>query len=193
MSDDQMLKEKKVLELVREAAQRDAELRKKYQIGTKFRFVHDRLHAMLARLEQNLLALDESQKQSVRKKIEDEVLVYVYLFNAHGINLRSWQNMLLPKIFYEHSVNRPIYTNKKFIELLLKSKNNKLLHGYVTMAIKSSDIIKVPDETEVKDAMGSPVIRVREGSLSFQNVIAFTHNGIDYEVNEKGELVKKEI
>lgn len=186
--------EKKVLELIQKAITTDVQLREKYQIANKFRFVQDRLQKILEKLENNLLLEEESQsKESARVKQDDEMVVFVYLFNAHGLNLTSWQKMLIPRVFYEYSINRPIYISKTHVELLLKSKSNKAHHGYLTIAVKANDIIQALEDASLKDAMGNPLVKVKEGSLHIKNVIAFTFNGHDYEVNERGELLKKDI
>src|SRR5207237_821400 len=104
-----------------------------------------------------------------------------------GVNFRSWQNMLTPNVFYEYSVNRPIYLEKRQIESLLRSKSNKLQHGYLTVAIKSSDIIQ---KELYKDPAGQSVIRVKEGALRFDRLVAFTHNQIEYVINPQGEFIK---
>ena len=185
--DDEKAKQCKLVELVREAVERDAVLRKKYKIGQKFRFVQDRLCTLLEQLEKSLPVM--TQREQVSAEIEaDEVPVYVYLYNAQGTILRNWQTMLTPKVFYEYSVNRPIYAEKSDIEALLRSKSNKLHHAYLTVAVKSADIIS----RDSKDTGGNRVIKVKEGVLYFKKLIAFTHNEQDYVLNAQGEFVKKE-
>ncbi len=182
--------QKKILELVRLLAQRDEELRSKYQIGDKFRFVRDRVKDLLDRLEHHLKTKQFEEEKIIISAGPDEELLYVYLFNAHGMNIKSWKNMLLPKVFLEYSVNRPIYTEKKFIEMLLRSKNNIFQHAYFTIAVKRKDIIHSSVESS-KDILGNPVVKVKEGSLRFDKLISFTHNKLEYEVTLEGELVKK--
>ena len=127
-----------------------------------------------------------AEKKTETVLAPDEVLIYVYLYNANGLVFRSWQNMLTPKVFYEYSVNRPIYSQKSEIESLLKSKKTLAQHAYLTIAVKASDIIKPSDHPE------NPIIKVREGSLHFDKLVTFAHNGQDYTLNINGELIKKE-
>lgn len=178
----------KLMQIVQEAMERDMALRKKYEIDSKFRFVTDLLNKLTEHLQTNLKTA-EAEAKDVRPTIaEDEQPVYVYLFNAQGITLRSWHNMLTPKVFYEYSVNRPIYADKALIESLLRTKSTKAQHAYLTIAIKKSDILS--GETK-KDAFDNPLIKVREGSLLINKLLSFTHNEQDYELNQSGELVKK--
>jgi len=105
--------------------------------------------------------------------------------------LRTWLTLLTPRVFYEYSVNRPIYNDKNHIDSLIRSKANKQQHGYLTVKINQSDIVSLKDSGP-KDAIGNPVVKIREGCLRFENFVAFTHNGQDYKVNMQGEFVKKE-
>ncbi|SRR5579883_1094659 len=187
---DQQDIELKVLELVREMVKFDDELRQKYQVGTKFRFVQDRLHALLAHLEKKLSDKKEVVAKASVQAEADETIVYVHLYNVQGSNIRSWQSLLLPKVFYEYSVNRPIYTEKKYIDTLLNSKSNKLQHAFLTIVIKQNSVFP-SEESGMKDSLGQPLVRVREGSLFFNKLVSFTHNDQEYEVNEDGQLIKK--
>jgi len=177
----------KIVELIREAIERDIALREKYQVTEKFRFIRERLQALLTQVESELASTVESEKKGIHLLAADEVLVYVYLFNAKGALLRDWKNMVLPNVFYEYSVNRPIYFEKSQIEAFIRAKTNKNQHAYLTVAIKKSDL----STTSSKDSMGNALLKVKENSLVFKNLMSFTHNWIDYEVNEEGAFVKK--
>lgn len=181
----------KLLQIVQETIERDVTLRKKYDIDGKFRFVTDLLNKLLEQTQKNIHAPTVTAEKMGHVLAEDEQSVYVYLYNAQGLTLRSWQNMLSPKVFYEYSVNRPIYIDKSSVEALLRAKPNKAQHAYLTVAIKKHDILHTLGSESLKDAFGNPVVKVREGSLLFSKLIAFTHNDIEYELNESGELIKK--
>lgn len=191
MSKDKHEREEKqkLVDLVRRAIERDNTLREHFQVGDKFRFVRDRLHALLEQLEKHIQTTTAEAKQQKAGVGEDEVIIYVYLFNAQGATLNSWMNMLTPKLFYEYSVNRPAYSDKKAIESLIRSKANKNQHAYITVPIKKKDIHEM--EEQKKDAIGNPVVKVREGAFVFDRMIAFTHNEMDYHLSETGVLVKK--
>lgn len=178
----------KLIEWVRQAIDQDKKLREKHQVDDKFRFIRERLLALLHQLEQHPILVTKTEAQIGYQLMSDEILVYVYLYNAQGIQLRSWQNMLTPKVFYEYSVNRPIYREQADIEALLRSKSNKMQHAYLTVAVKPSDVIQ---QESVKDAIGQPMIRVKEGALRFEKLVLLTHNHIEYWVNKEGELIKK--
>lgn len=181
-------KNEKLLELVRNLVQFDGELRAKYNIGDKFRFIRDRLNALLVYTEEHVV---EIKKKTERKKSlldENETLVYVHLFNAQGIVLQSWHKMVVPSVFYDHSINRPIYHDKESIDAVIRSKPNKVQHAYLTIAVDKKNIL--PLNEQLKDSIGGQLIKVKDGSLKFERLISFSHNGNNYVVNENGELVK---
>jgi hypothetical protein len=184
--------QEKLIEIIRQTIGCDEALREKYDVKNKFRFVQDRLHALLDNLEKDLqVIVIEKEKHKDPVIAADEQIVYVYLFNAHGHILRTWQNMLIPKVFYEYSVNRPIYGEKDHVESVLRAKANRAQHGYLVIAVKNADIFKYEGSLSPKDAYGNLIFKVKEGSLNFNRLICFVHNGIDYLVNEQGELFKK--
>lgn len=187
---DEINQKRRLIEIVRDAIQRDDALREQYQVGEKFRFVRDRLRGLLEQLEKHLEISEKEEKDKEKGGLsEDEMEVYIYLYNAKGIVLQSWRNMLTPKLFYEYSVNRPAYTTKSHIEALIRSKTNIEQHAYLSVAVKKSTIISSTEEK--KDAIGNPVVKVKEGALLFEKLISITHNGHEYVLNGDGQFEKK--
>lgn len=186
--DSRELKDK-LLQILNKAVSQDAELRQSLQIGDKFRFIRERLGALKSEVEsamETIKLVDEGNKQVVN---EDEQLVYVYLFNAHGLDVQTWMKMLSPSVYYEYSVNRPIYGAKEHVESLIRSKAKRAQHGYMAVAVKKTSILSTP-ETALKDSIDNPLVKIKEGSLKPDRLISFTHNGIDYFLNEDGKLEK---
>ncbi len=183
----------KLIQLIRDVIQQDADLRTKYGVADKFRFVRDRLNGLLTHLEEQANSLKKQEERSLPSETHsvDHTLVYVYLYNAQGTILRTWQTLLTPRVFYEYSVNRPIYQEKNHIESLIRTKTNKQQHAYLTVKINQADVVSNKNAVG-KDAVGNPILKIREGSLRFENFVAFTHNGHDYKLNAQGEFVKKE-
>jgi hypothetical protein len=119
------------------------------------------------------------------------VLVYVYLYNAQGITFKTWQKMIGPGVFYEYSVNRPIYREQGLVESFIRSKANKQQHAYLVIAIKKEHILSA-DADSSKDAINQPLIKVKEGELKINRLISFNYNGHEYVLNEAGTLIKKD-
>ncbi len=188
MSNDDREQKLKLIELIRDATKHDEELRKKYDIADRFRFVRDRLHALLDQLEKHAKATEPAKaKEAGGGLSEGEAIIFIYLYNAQGILVSSWQKMLTPKLLYEYSINRPLYANYAEIDLLIRNKANKVQHGYLAVIVKQDMIVP----TGTKDAFDSPIIRVKEGALRFDRIVSFTHNEINYNLDEEGNLVKK--
>lgn len=191
MPDKNKEQREKLLQLMHEMLRRDKELREKHRIGEKFRFVRDRLNALAARIEEGLDILEKESEKAVDRLLEDDVVVYIYLYNAQGLVLKTWQKMLNPAVFYEYSVNRPIYTNKTHADAFIRSKTNKVQHGYLAVAIKKQDILSGEGADLFRDTIGNLLVKVREGSLKLERLVSFTHNGHEYVVKEDGEFEKK--
>lgn len=184
---NQKEKQEKLLAILKAAVEKDRELREQNQIGDRFRFVRDRLQALQAQVEEQLAELRKADEKTINEQAEDETIVYVYLFNAQGILLPTWQKMLTPNVFYEYSVNRPIYADKSQIEAFIRSKTNKTQHAYVTVYVKKADV----SPANAKDVIGGDLVKVKEGSLRFTHFVSFTYAGHEYQLNAAGELVKR--
>lgn len=191
MSDQNRDQKDKLLQIMRAALLQDQELREKHQMGEKFRFIRDRLNALAAQVEEHLTTLHQDKHPTADSILPDEVLVYVYLYNAQGVVMQTWQKMLTPAVFYEYSVNRPIYMEKAHVDAFIRRRSNPIQHGYLTIAVKKDHILTLPEAEQTKDALENPLFKVKEGTLHFERLISFTHADVDYVVNAEGELVKK--
>lgn len=178
----------KLLQLLRETVAKDTALREKYQMGDKFRFIRDRLQALLNRTEENIKTMQAQEEKSKDAMSAEETPVYVYIYNAQGLVLQTWNKLLLPQVFYEYSVNRPIYNDRHAIETYIRGRPNRAQHGFLTVAVKKTDIIQQAPNEITKDNIGNTLIRVKEGSLHANKLISFTHNENNYEVDESGNL-----
>lgn len=177
--------------LIQDALSKDKSLREEFGVGEKFRFVKDKLAALESSVEDALASVKIIEDEAKQDLEEDEAEVYVYIFNAHGIDVQTWTKMLHPSVYFEYSVNRPIYESKDHIESVIRNKPNKTQHGYMTVGIKKEDII-INSEQGQKDSAGVPMIKVREGSLKPEKFINFTHNDIEYFMGDDGKLIKFE-
>jgi hypothetical protein len=183
-----------LLVTLRAIVAKEAALREQRQLGERFRFVREQLQVILEATV--ALAPVAVVSQAVAEAIEglaDKRLVYVYLFNAQGLDLRSWHRMLTAQALYEHSINRPAYAEKTHIEALLRKKANLHQHAYLTVAVAPTEIqVLVAETTDIADdALTHGTARLKEGSLRTGQLVAFTHNGVEYSVTAAGELVKK--
>lgn len=189
-NDHEMLNQ--LIGLIQEALQRDTQLRQTHQIGERFRFVRDRLQVLLETIEKETAAkIKKAKLAPILQAEEGEIVVYIHLYNAQGALFRTWQGMVTPKAFFDFSVNRPIYQEKNHIETFIRAKTNKAQHAYLMIAMKKERVLPPPEEGILKDPLGNPLLKVKEGSLRHERMLCFIHNEISYEFNAEGELVRK--
>lgn len=180
----------KLLSIVKEAIAKDEALREQFNIGNKFRFVREKLQALHEEVSAALATIQEEIEANQPSALQsDEVIVYVYIFNAQGVLVPTWRKMLHPSVMYEYSVNRPIYQDQSAIDAVIRSKAEKQQHAYFAIAVKKDSIISFADEPP-KDAQGHVLVRVKEGGLVHQRILFFKHNDRDYRVTASGELIK---
>ena len=192
MSDDDKAIKEAIRKLILDSLEIDQNLRDQYQTGNKFRFIRDRLTSLQARIEEELQTSQAETAEIGGKLGEDEILVYVHIFNAQGLVFSTWQKLVSASVFYEYSVNRPIYTNKAQVESFIRSRPNKVQHGFLTVALKKDAVLSPPEGQEApKDQIGHPLIKIREGSLQFNRLLSFTHQETEYIVDNQGHVIKK--
>ena len=188
MAQNELEKKKKLMQLVLEVIAKDQALRDQYGIGEKFRFIRDKLHGLVPYLEAEMAAIAAAEKAKLTVQ-EDEQIVYVYLFNSSGVSLPTWRKMVHESVFYEYSINRPIYVEQSQIDSFIRSRSNRLQHAYLSVIIKKNAVIP---NVVLKDAHGNPLIKVKEGALKRDKLLAFTHGDHVYEVTLEGDFLKQE-
>lgn len=182
---------KNLIAILEGAVAKDVALREQHQMGDKFRFIREQLQALHESGLGSLAAIkEEALLGEVDGPLEDEVVVYVYLFNAQGATVPSWRKMVHASVLYEYSVNRPIYRDLAAVEGVIRGKAEKQQHAYLAIAVKKDCVIALADEA-TKDAQGHVLLRVKEGSLKANRVLFFKHNEHEYRVNDNGDLIKQ--
>ena len=181
MPDQFATEQEKALSAIKAAMHEDQQLRDKYQIGDKFNFIHQQLQHYIDELQASVV---HQTQEPVAKTVlaHDECIVYVYLFNAHGMQKKTWQKMLNQHVLHEYSVNRPIYLDKQQVESFINSKANRMQHAYLAIAIKKEHI--VAEEPAMLDSLGQALIKIKEGALQFHRLMTFHYNGHDYGQDE---------
>jgi len=173
----------------------EKKLRQHCGIGARFKVISTQLQNILKKFAERVQRM-QSAMQKAEKDVdvlaEDEMLVYVYLFNAQGATLKNWENLLLPRALVDHSVNRPIYAKQENVEQVLRSKANKTQHSYLVVKIKKQDVLQSAQNEDLRDQNGFPLLRVKHGALETEKIKEFVHNDQTYKVSPRGELLKKE-
>lgn len=167
----------------------EKKLRQRCGVGTRFKVINTQLQSILKKFTeriQRIQSIMQKTEKDVNVLAEDEMLVYVYLFNAQGATLKNWQNLLLPRALVDHSVNRPIYAKQEDIEQVLRSKPNKAQHSYLVVKIKKENVLSDGEKGDLRDQNGFPLLRVKHGALEADNIKEFVHYGHKYKVSPKG-------
>lgn len=181
-----------LVKLVEETVAQDQKFRETYQVNNKFLFISRKLQNLLTELHDKVKVIDSASSKHSFLLGQDEVLVYVYLYNAQDVSIQGWQALLTPQAFVDYSINRPIYRERSEIEYLIKSKANVLQHAYLVVAIKQTDIVEslADGSTPMKDLIGQSLLKIRDGSLQLNRVHSFVHNQIEYFLNKDLLLIR---
>jgi hypothetical protein len=123
---------------------------------------------------------------------EDQQEVFIYLFNAQGHKLTTWKSLLAPNALIDHSVNRPAYASRAYIEELMRSKEGARQHGFLRAVIKKADIVMSEDKSIFKDKLGHPLIRIQHAALKPEMLKEFYVGGKLYKIARDGSLTFKE-
>jgi hypothetical protein len=179
----------KVTAKLQEIVEQEAKLRKKYKIGSKYNVVRMQLGVLIDEVNKMWAKqnnIEEVKKPQREQLTEDEMLVYVYLFNAQGLILPSWEGVLTQRALFDHSINRPIYATKDQVEMILRSKPNAVKHAYIEVAIKQEDIMPAINGNTQQDQFGSPLLRLKQGALKQEKIKHFYYNNKIYRVTADG-------
>lgn len=179
--------------ILKETVEKDQQLRKKYQVEQKFCFISQRLEELLVDLNQKVAMVENSNNHNnVFLLHDDELLVYVHLYNAQEGSIDVWKPFFTPQSLIEYSVNRPIYRECREVKKFINSKANVAQHGYLVVAIKKDDILdNVGENGPMQDSVGQPILKIKSGSLDYAKVHSFVHNEQEYLLTKSFELVSK--
>lgn len=183
---------RKIIDIVRRAIDDDKVRREQFKIGDQYSFIPEKLLSILKRLEDNLDYSEEvitTRPAWYRDIADDEQVIFIYLYNAHGKDKHVWERLLSTKALNEHSFSRPTFLNRADVEKILHNRGDSPTHAFIGVAVKKKDIITSPASA---DLAGGQRIRLAENSLDAGNVIEFFHNGKTYYRDHRGRLVLKE-
>lgn len=189
-SSSERQRNKKIIDAFRQTLAKNQQRREKFRVGEKFNFVEEKLQNILHTLE-NTLDYHEEEKVDLppwhRELEENERVVYIYLYNAQGKDAKVWQRLLSRKSMQDYSFSRPIYTKREYVEAILSQKDHTANHAFIAVVVKKNHII----ESDIKDNMGNPRIRLLEGSLDADNIIEFVHRKRAYYRDSRARLLLK--
>ncbi len=115
---------------------------------------------------------------------DDEVLVYISLYQSEGKDMLKWQMVI--KALTGAGISRPVYEQKDYVDELIRHKVDVQKEAYVIAKIKQDNLLPSP-EKGLQDRFGHPLVTLREGSLTLENMVEFVHEGRHYRL-DSGKL-----
>ena len=186
-----------VIEAIKKAIEAEKHYREKFGINESFKFVPAQLQGLLQRFEAlmpegGVDLDDENKKIELPREKPGHRLVFVYLYNAKGAQIKSWERMLTPKGLYEHGISRPVYFEEEDLHVLFRDKPHQPYYAYLAIFVPEESIIP-PPEKYAKDRYGHHLTRLKEGALAVDNIAFFIHNTLGTFIMKDEELVKVEV
>ena len=155
-------------------------------IGKNLRAIRDnycdKFH--LSQAEKVSLASNASKQVGLRDG-QQEVFIGLYLSN--GSNLQNWEKIIhnLPR----QNISRPVYDDEKNVNDLIKSKENKINEGYVSVYVNQSDILPVSADKAPVERLGHRLLLLRDRAIYPENINRFVHQSGTYTL-QNGRLIK---
>lgn len=115
---------------------------------------------------------------------EDEVEVYISLFQSDGHNMEKWAVQL--RSLERYVVGRPVYQQADDIEKRIRLRNAAANEAYVIVNVKKMDIQSGP--LQLKDQYGHVLLQLKDSALKRGKIIGFVHQGKRYHFSD-GKLV----
>src|SRR3990167_3654845 len=102
----------KLLVVIKDAIAYEKSCRAQYEIGSRFSVIINQLNELAqdCQNEINTLSGNAAMNADINSNkgiAEDEVAIFMYLFNSQGANIKSWRPQLEFKALMDHSINRP--------------------------------------------------------------------------------------
>jgi hypothetical protein len=180
MADDEKRK-LQLLNYLKSLVAKDGALRKKYNIGDRYKVIATRLKNLVQYVERNTdmeKALEQSVGKSKGELNASQMLVYVYLFNANGRWLQRWMQMFSKKNLYEYGFNRPIYSSEKAVQSYINSREFQDEHAYIAVVVNKDDASE--GQVHLTDSLEQPLVKIKEAALLMDNISYFWHKEEKY-------------
>ena len=119
---------------------------------------------------------------------EDEVEVYISLFQSDGYNMSKWAMQL--RSLDRYVVGRPIYKNQDDVEKRIRLRAGLGNEGFVIVVVKKNDIQPAGNTAPLKDQFDHTLLTLKETAIKNGRIIAFVHGGTRYYFTD-GQLIKQ--
>lgn len=109
---------------------------------------------------------------------ENEIKVYVSLYQAEGHDMQKWEGQI--RSIHAYMAGRPIYKSEEEVKTVIRQKLLQISEAYAVAVIDKSKILANEFSMKKVDRQGFELMTIELGALSFANVIEFVHLGRRY-------------
>lgn len=141
---------------------------------------------------QALLDQLETARQHVRPEYvckEDEVKVYVSLYQADGHDKQKWEAQLASIETY--LVGRPIYQYEADIRRVIRQKLVGTTEAYAVLVVPKHHIVANDISAKKTDRHGFALVTIEASEIRPEHVLEFVHGSKRYHLID-GHLIRKE-
>lgn len=148
------------------------------------------IRAQAVTLRQQAMATAGSEeKYKLRPLSEEEMLVYISIFQSVGDDLAGWALQIAS--LRSHLLGRPVYTNEVDVRKVLRQKLLTDSEAYVVVAIKRTDIEDSIHQFDRVDRYGNSLLTLKETAVKTTNIFEFVHHNKRY-FYKSGKLILQE-
>ncbi len=104
---------------------------------------------------------------------QDQMVVFVSLYQAGGHNINLWEQML--KVLSSCSLGRPIYANEADVRAMIEQRPDLQKEAYVEVIVNQSALVELPQSKVPKDGLGASLLVLKPNSINMDCVRMFTH------------------
>lgn len=138
--------------------------------------------------ELNRLDLKASEKSiNIQPPSENEVEVYISLFQSDSYNINKWAMQL--RSLDRYIVGRPVYKNPEDIEKRIRLRAASGNEAYVAVVVKKTDVQADPFAASLKDQFDHPLVLLKEKAMHHGRINVFVHQSVRYYFVD-GQLIK---
>lgn len=156
-------------------------------------FLRNTIKPLLAIKAEAQTELDRLHVASSEKTIkthaptDNEIEVYISLFQSDGYNISKWAMQL--RSLDRYVIGRPVYQNQANIEKRIQLRNAGSNEAYVVVIVKKNDVQSDQFAAPLKDQFDHLLVLLKETALKNGRIIAFVHQGIQYHFVD-GQLIR---
>jgi len=139
----------------------------------------------LKQIKEEALQLQKAAKQAsgeeaitLRELDDDEMLVYISVFQSEGHDIRKWELQL--SSLQSHLLGRPVYRAEVDAQKVIRQKLVQISEAYVVVAIKKSDVQDFAYQAKRVDRHGNILLTLKEKAVKPENIFKFVHQGKVY-------------